>query len=249
MCKVCKYLFEKKGYNRHIKTKKHKAKEELLLLRNQLKIEQKNKILETKNIDTPTPNIINNITNNIQNNQIFLVQNNFSLLGKEKVNHITKEKFLKILNQPDINEVISDLLRLVYFNKDVPQNNRWCVLYDKDEYGALQYNNKTNKIERWLTSEVVNKNFEVMINSLQPVMDDIDTSELNSLQKKNLNILYCHYGKKNISEYEPNNFKKLMMFAYNNKDIPMKLWSKKGLTLPDDRIQLKKDIKEINYIN
>ena len=240
VCDLCKRLFERKGFKRHLETKKHKLKQQLLLLEKELKKKEKEKLKILENIK---PNIINNITNNIQNNNqnnnqqnIYLVNNNFSLPGKEMVNHITKEMFLNILNQTDINDVLSDLLRLIYFNENVPQNNRWCVLYSKEEYGALQYNDKTKKIERWVTEEVVNKNFEMMVNSLQPMMDGINKSELNNLQKRNLNILYCHFGRKNISEYQPHNYKKIKMFAFNNKDTPMKLWTGKGLTFPDDKI-------------
>ena len=243
-CDFCKKKYKsKKGYKNHKckhfykKIDKEKGNEELkdkdfeeLMVQNEL----------LKKIITAPPSVVNNNITNIQNNNqhLYLVNNNFSLFGEEKVNHITKEMFLKILNQTDINDVYSDLLRLIYFNKEVPQNNRWCVLYAKEEFGALQYNKKTDKIERWVTEEVVDRNFEMMINSIQPMMDGLQESELNTVQKRNLNILYCHYGRKRISQYEPHNFRKIKMLAFNNKDTPLKLWLKKGLPLPDDKITL-----------
>ena len=234
-CKDCNKKYKTtSGFENH-KCRQKKIIEENILLKQQVELLKSFSSNITNNITNV--NNINNI-NNINNNNNLIVVQNFALPGKERVDHITKEMFLKILNQTDINDVLTDLLQLIYFNKDIPGNNRWCVMYQKEEFGALQYNVKTKKIERWVTEEVINKNFEMMVNSIQPMMDSIDESELNTLQQKNLSILYCHYGRKNISEYEPSNFKKMKMFAYNNRETPLKLWLQKGFSLPDDKIEL-----------
>ena len=73
-------------------------------------------------------------------------------------------------------------MRLTFFNKEVPENNKWCVLYPKEEYGALTYNHKTENVERWITDQIIDNNFENMmflISQRTPLMSHKKTSNLH----------------------------------------------------------------------
>ena len=182
--------------------------------------------------------IINNITNNNQfitnnlntnNNLTVNIKLPFTPLSQMK-NVISKEDFLKILNYENVDKVIQELVRLTYFSKESPENNYWCVSFPTQKFGALQYNPKTENIERWLTEEVVDYHFEGMMCCICPVMDDLYQKEiyatLNVVQKRNLNILYNYFGIKNLSSKYPNDYEKIKMIAYNNKHIPISFWKK-----------------------
>lgn len=172
--------------------------------------------------------IINN--NNLTNNNLIVnIKLPFTPLSEMK-NVISKEEFLNILNYENVDRVIQELVRLTYFSKKNPENNYWCVSFPTQKFGALQYNHKTENIERWLTEEVVDHHFEGMMFCICPVMDDLYQKEiystLNAVQKRNLNILYNYFGIKNLSSKYPNDYEKIKMVAYNNKHIPISFWKK-----------------------
>lgn len=166
---------------------------------------------------------INNV-NNVNNVNIYILPQ-----GKERIDHIKEEQLLSILNQ-EYSVVIHELMRLIYFNKDVPENNNWGILYPNNEYGALHYNIDTNVIERWLTSQIVDKNYENMLELILPLMDKISAvTNLNQEQRRNITRFYHDFGSDYVSKVSPEKFNNVKMVAYNNRHIPFETWKKLGL--------------------
>lgn len=222
-CQLCNKPYKRECYfKKHLENcKKHLEKKAIQnLIQNQ-------NITNINNIDNSVQNIINkNITNNTNN----LVLNfQFNVDGKEKIDHITKENFLEICKNK-FSVAVTELMRLIYFNKNVPRNNKWCVGFPKEEYGALQYNPKTEFIERWITSKIVDGNFENMVNVINPFVDDIYDDKklyngLNQTQKINLDLFCRYFGVSNLSTENPSEFKNIKMMAFNNKSVPIELWN------------------------
>lgn len=175
---------------------------------------------ELQNTITP-PTIINNIQNNIK---IVIVKQ-----GEERIDHITDEKLLQIMDK-DFNSAMRELMCLIYFNKEVPENSRWCVLYPTHKYGALQYNYDTKIVERWVTDKVLVKNFDNMLLLLSQKMDRISRSpNLSVTQTRNINKFFHHFGLDDFSNESPEGFDFLKMTAYNNRYVPIKIWNTIGI--------------------
>ena len=230
ICKICKKIYKRKFYyDKHLSVHEDEIRTSNI----------QNNITNINNIDNSTNNI-NNLTVNIK--MPFLPINQMK-------NVISKEQFLKILNYEKVDDVIQELIRLTYFSKESPENNYWCVTFPAQKFGALQYNPKTENIERWLTKEVIDYHFEGMMFCICPVMDDLYQKEiystLNTVQKRNLNILYNYFGIKNLSSKYPNDYEKIKMLAYNNKHIPISFWKKLNF---ENRLDLQHEIPiQIDY--
>lgn len=181
------------------------------------------------NPPSTTNNITNvtNVTNNVTNNNIINVQ--IVAPGKENMDHITVETVLDLMNH-DFSHMMSELMRLIYFNKDVPENNHWCVKYTKSEYGVLQFNTDTQLIERLLTPKIINLHFDNMMELLAPIVNKITPAMIESRQQKvNLSLFYEYYGVSDLQEEKPHDYHDLKMMAFNNKVVPVEHWKIKGL--------------------
>lgn len=230
------HLCNKKKYIKlgHLKNHLKKCLEKEEEKKNQKNFtKQYQNIITNNNIDNRN---INNIDQRkIDNRQIVINNFQFNLPGKESVKHINKERILEILKK-NFPEALNDFLRLIYFNKEAPENNVWCVQYPSQEFGALRYNPETNILERWITEEVVNNKFQNMINLICPFMDEImdDKKLYNSLsvkQKYNVDYFYRYFGVNNLSEMYPAEFRKIKMIAFNNKTVPIQLWKDLNMSL------------------
>ena len=167
--------------------------------------------------------VINNVQNvqNVQN--VHLVNINFVRPGEENIDHIDKKKLLECLSYQDFSKVIKELMRLVYFNKNAPENSHWCVGYPKDKFGALQYNIETSIIDRMVTKETINFHFENMCHLLAEKMNELmRDGELSICQLRNINKFYQYVGSDSIDEM--NTLESVKMMAYNNRSITLDLW-------------------------
>lgn len=228
-CVTCGNSFSSKSnLNRHISKNRCKIPAQLLerVMKSvkqefEQKFESIEKKLNTNSFQQPT--VVHNTT--INNFNIVIVNQ-----GEESVDHITEDTLLRILDQ-DFSSATRELLRLIYFNKDVPQNSRWCVLYPNNEYGALQYNSETDMIERWVTENIVNKNFDNMIQLIIPKIENIINSNpiLTKNQRANVNNFFHNYGSNYISNESPIDYRDLKMVAFNNRFIPVEVWKNLGI--------------------
>lgn len=167
--------------------------------------------------------VINNTVNNI-------ININLVAPGEESIDHITQAQVLELLKANNFDMVIYELMRLIYFNKEVPQNSHWCIAYPKDKYGALQYNNETAIIERLLTQRTINVHFQNMLALVAEKLGEIiKNRKLDINQLRNINQFYQYIGMDNIETEDSQAFEHVKMLAYNNRSVPIAVWKDLGI--------------------
>lgn len=151
--------------------------------------------------------------------------------GKERVDHITKEMILQIF-QKKFSSVCVDLMTLIYFNPEVPENSMWSIAYPKNDEAAIVLNTDTDEFERKLTEDIVEDKFENMIQLLFPLVRSIQDDvvlypTLSDMQKGNLVRFLSHLGYR-IATDSPFIYKIMHKLCYEQRRIPMKLWGECG---------------------
>jgi hypothetical protein len=250
-CNLCDLSFTtKQNLTRHLtntKTKCYKnklAKEE----NPYLKLMKGDEKYTINNYNNQTYNN-NQITNNNQqitnNNQYITNQNIIQPIinnihpvvvlakhGKETTSHITKEMMLKLLDTKSFTGMCTELMRLMYFNNEVPENQNWTIIYPKNKKAGLQLNYETNKFERVATYNIIDDKFDNMIELLLPLIEEIDEEDkikfnLNEDQRKNILRFGRHYGME-ISKESEEIYESVHNMAYNSRKVPMKTWGEQG---------------------
>jgi hypothetical protein len=145
-CKYCLKKYKNQySFDRHLTNVNGACFQKQMLEQNtyrQTKLEQHLKAIEYKidTIKTPLKAINAPIQMINQTNQILFVKP-----GKEKIDHITKDIILQLLDTHSFTTFCTDLMRLVYFNKNVPQNSNWCIAYPKNGKAGVVFNYDTNQ--------------------------------------------------------------------------------------------------------
>jgi len=178
---------------------------------------------------------LGNTTNNINTTNIVNQIVQFVKPGKEKIGHITKEKILEIMKADDFRDVCKDLMKLMYFNRQVPENSGWCIIYPKNENAAMILNHNTQKFERKKTTEIIDEKFANMMDLITPIMNEIyDDPEirknLSINQRRNIGQFYHHFGMEDISKNSPMVYESIREMSYDIKQIPMDAWKDEGLS-------------------
>ena len=229
-CKICKKQFNKKAnYLRHINNENSRC----------CAMKQVDEKLETmeKKIEKLTNNVINNNTLNQTLNQTVI--NNikqealFYEHGKESIDHITREILLELLDNNSFSDVCSDLMKLLYFNINVPKNSNWMIAYPKNGKAGVEFNYDTHQFERKSTIDIIDDKFANMINLLQPLIEKLCREDerdniLNKKQKRNVNRFFEHVGMLEISKESPDVYVKIHEMAYNYRSIATTSWKDQG---------------------
>ena len=239
-CEYCgKAYKQKKFLTRHLKNTKSKC----------FKNRQADSIIHK----TTNPNLIKNqkiiyntinknktINNyNTTNNSIAIqpvVNHNHITIakhGQETISHITKEVMLKLLDTKSFTGMCTELMRLLYFNDEVPENKNWTIVYPKNKNAGLQLNKETNKFERVATDDIIDDKFSNMIDLLFPLIEEIDkedreTGFLNDAQRRNVRRYEGHFGMVQISRDSQEIYESIKDMAYNKKKTSMNTWCKNG---------------------
>lgn len=174
----------------------------------------------------PMPTSIS-VKNNL--NQVLIVRH-----GKERIDHITKEVLLSILNQPSFIKMFTDLASVMYFNKVVPENSNWCIVYPNNLQAGVEYNHDTTQFERKSTVDIIDEKFANMLDLLQPLIEEIYREDelyniLNYQQKINIRHYYGLFGVMQISKESPDIYNAIHNLSYNSRSIAMTSWKEQGL--------------------
>lgn len=217
-CHYCNGVFyNKQGLKRHMKNPKISC----FVLSQIEPIKKEMQSLAEKQFQPQT--VIHNKTVNKTVNNIINIQ--LVQPGDEKIDHITKDDLLEIFKHDNFEKVIHDLMRLIYFNKEVPHNSHWCIAFPKDKYGALQYNTDTALIERLLTHRTINLHFQNMLSIVAEKLEGIiKNRQLDINQLRNINNFYQYIGSDSMEEQNENAFEHVKMLAYNNRSVPISVW-------------------------
>jgi Zinc-finger of C2H2 type len=242
ICIFCNKIFDKQSkLDRHLIS----TRGDCYKIRNYIpnKIYKK----EYNNCIFGTNNTINNIQNqtNIQNIQNIQQQNIIQLQpvikekvvlakhGEETISHITKDIMLEILNIESFPKMCTELMRLLYFNKEVPENRNWTIVYPKNQNAGIEYNHETLRFERKKTYNIIDDKFSNMVNLLFDLVqeisrEDIENDHLSKRQKINVNKYCMHFGQLDISKTSKEVYKSIHEFAYNSRIEQMKEWGESG---------------------
>jgi Zinc finger, C2H2 type len=234
-CEYCNKLFEKKSkLERHLSN----IKGECYNLRNEKykPITINNQINNQTIIQNQT-----NITNNINNTNNTFIQIQpvikekviLAKHGEETISHITKDIMLEILNIESFPKMCTELMRLLYFNKKVPENRNWTIVYPKNQNAGIEYNHTSGKFERKKTYNIIDDKFSNMVNLLFDLVqeisrDDIENDHLSKRQKINVNKYCMHFGQLDISKTSKEVYNSIHSFAYNSRIDQMKEWGENG---------------------
>jgi hypothetical protein len=191
------------------------------------------KISTTTNIINTTNNITNNtINNNFFNNDIKVQPLLFVKHGEERIDHITKDFLLKLLNYTSSQRMFVELMANLYFSSEVPENNNWTLAYPYNDEAAIVYDYDAQKFKRTSNEAVINEKFANMINKLVPMMDEIKKDYDNLTREQQLNLLHfydkeCVYD---ISNQYPDIYALIHKLAYEQRFVPMTSWKEQGLS-------------------
>jgi uncharacterized C2H2 Zn-finger protein len=236
-CNYCNKLFEKNSkLERHLLStigncyKLRNKKETVSTI-----INKNRTINNIQNIENQTINNTYNTTVNIQPINIQPVVNNviFAKPGEETISHITKEIMLEILNIESFPKMCTELMRLLYFNKEVPENQNWTIVYPKNQNAGVEFNHKTLRFERKKTYNIIDDKFSNMIFLLFDLVqeisnEDILNNNLSKRQKININKYGMHFGQLDISKTSKDVYSSIHEFAYNSRKSQMEVWKDNG---------------------
>jgi uncharacterized C2H2 Zn-finger protein len=157
----------------------------------------------------------------------------FAKHGEETISHITKEVMLGVLNIKSFTGMCTELMRLLYFNSEVPENQNWAIVYPKNKNAGVELNPATNRFERKSTYDVINDKFSNMVSLLFPLVmeiseDDKTLHNLNELQKRNIDLYGMHYGMMEISKESEEVYESIHNLAYNSRKTQMEVWKEQG---------------------
>ena len=184
----------------------------------------------------------NNINNNIFNNNNIAIQpvvNNlhqhFTIAkhGEETTSHFTEEVLLRILNIESFTECCAEFMRVLYFNKDVPENQNWSIVYPRNKKAGVRLNLETNKFERVETNDIIDSKFSNMAFLLFPkalklLERHFEKPFLTKTQVYNINKLGMHFGMMNISKTSKDVYKAIHKMAYESRQEQMDTWKEGG---------------------
>jgi Zinc finger, C2H2 type len=240
-CEFCKKTFSKKyNLDRHLLSNRG----DCYKIRSKLKYGSKT-ILNDNTINNNTyigkqvnnynnyNTTINNIVNNINVQPIIKPQIILANHGEETISHITKDIMLEILNIESFPKMCTELMRVLYFNKQVPENQNWAIVYPKNKNAGIEFNHTTGKFERKSTCNIIDDKFSNMISLLFDLVQEISKEDdlehnLSQRQKININKYGMHFGQLDISKTSKEVYKSIHEFAFNSRKQQMEVWKENG---------------------
>ena len=240
-CEFCKKIFSKKyNLDRHLLSNRG----DCYKIRSKLKYGSKT-ILNDNTINNNTyigkqvnnynnyNTTINNIVNNINVQPIIKPQIILANHGEETISHITKDIMLEILNIESFPKMCTELMRVLYFNKQVPENQNWAIVYPKNKNAGIEFNHTSGKFERKSTCNIIDDKFSNMISLLFDLVQEISREDdlehnLSQRQKININKYGMHFGQLDISKTSKEVYKSIHEFAFNSRKQQMEVWKENG---------------------
>lgn len=178
-----------------------------------------------------------------ENKSVINIQ--FAEPKKERMDHITIDMMMAILNHNDFDSTLKELIAVVFFHPEAPQNWNWCVT-DKDaKFGALEYNHETNSIHRNSTAVVINKNLQNIMFRFVDMLDEVKTTRnFNRPQAINYNRLYNSLGR----DFELQHITAVKEAAYAGRNLPRSLWDYLGIMVEKLPIEARIKLSELSEL-
>ena len=153
--------------------------------------------------------------------------------GEETTSHFTEEVLLRILNIENFTDCCAEFMRVLYFNKEVPENQNWSIVYPRNKKAGVHLNYDTNKFERVENSDIIDSKFSNMAFLLFPKALKLLERHfikpfLTKTQVYNINKLGMHFGMMNISKTSKDVYKAVHKMAYEERQKQMDTWRESG---------------------
>ena len=164
-----------------------------------------------------------NINNLNYNDNKTLFNISISKDKQERLDHITKDMMMGILNQKNYNITLKNLTTTIYFHPLAPQNWRWCVTDFNSPFGAVEYNHETNTLIRNDTTQVIKKNMQNVMFGVADILEELRvTRNFNKPQSVNYHRLINAMG----NEFTNDEIKSMKESAYEGRNFPKALWDR-----------------------
>ena len=189
-------------------------------------------------------NLNNNQVNNYNYNDtktLFNIQ--LTKAKKERMDHITKDMMLQILNHEDINDTLGDLTTSIYFHPKAPENWRWNVTDLNAQFGALEYEEESNTVIRKSTAQVIRANMQNVMFSVTDILEELRRSRnMNRPQAINTSRLINMMG----SDFNDDQINSMKQSAYKGRNFPRTLWNRLDIRVETTKVQGKNSLKALN---
>jgi predicted RNA-binding Zn-ribbon protein involved in translation (DUF1610 family) len=226
-CPKCGNDFaHKSNLQRHIKT----------ALMCQLKAKAESNVLALIKEDVVLPKapiVGNNIPVNISNNINNIPPVMFVKHGQENMDHITKNVVLALLANDNFNVICAMLMNSAYFEKTVPENHNWCLIYPNNDQGAVVHDEETDEMKRESSAKIIHGKFINMMNLLKPTIIELineneDHPFLTEIELINLRRLHSFCGIDELSKDSKGMYEEIKKVAFKHKQIVYDTWKKLG---------------------
>jgi hypothetical protein len=169
------------------------------------------------------------INNNQQiNNYIDFDKNKKMLFGldfsgnsRERLDHISMDMMMAILNHKEFNNTLKHLAKAVFFHPKAPENWKWCVTDKNAKFGALEYNHESNTVIRKLTGKVINTNMQNVVFQVTDLLEELSRNRnFNQVQAYNYNKIFNLIG----NDFTQEQIKSIKESAFDARNLVRALW-------------------------
>lgn len=221
-----------------ISKRMEKLEKENKSLKNNIKKLEKNQLKQQKNYDEKIKNVItkninsNNITQNNITQNILLPSDKLVKFGRENLDKIDNEKFLRIIKLKFGADIYSELVKLIHFNENYPEyQNVYLSDYNREKY--MTYDG-----ERWeLNDNCFNEILQQVEELSNSKLEDIEDKQENDNNIKNAINKWMKYknfyfdeddeiDKKRKEDFMELVDKKIKNLLYNKKDVVINNYDK-----------------------
>ena len=154
-------------------------------------------------------------------NKNSIVNIQFSKPMKEKLDHITQDMMMNILDQDSYDKSVGKLIQSIYFHPLAPQNWNWCVTDTDAQLGALEFNHESGNLCRNNPEKVIQKSYSNVMFRVVDMLEELRRSKnMNKPQAINCSRLCNSLG----TQLDPHQVTVVKQVAYQGRNLSKSLW-------------------------
>ena len=141
--------------------------------------------------------------------------------GKERMDHISLDHLMNVLDQKDFTKSMKKLIASIYFHPKAPANYRGWVVDKTAAFGAIEFNPETKSLLRKMTNNVITKNVQCIMFKVTDLLDELQKArKFNQTQAINCERFIQMMG----NDIDPEFIAEIKDSAYENRNFPKTLW-------------------------
>ena len=154
-------------------------------------------------------------------NKNSIVNIQFSRPMKERLDHITQDMMMNILDQDTYDKSVGKLMQSIYFHPKAPENWNWCVTDTDAQLGALEYNHESGSLYRNNPEKVIQKSYSNVMFRVVDMLDELrKVKNFNRPQAINCSRLCNSLG----SQLDHEQILVVKKVAYQGRNLSKSLW-------------------------